>query len=190
MTATPPAPKDRPTRRKVWASLLYLAILAAGVFAAWQIHEFRALRRQVELPLPDQPDSAQPASRPGGLLADPLGPSGLAPLAGDPGGLPPPPGARRVSAFQSKALGLLRQQARYELAADAQAVVGHYGQILAERGLPLLRDKTDPAGGRELLWAAGRTTVSLVLRKPSQDEKIGVVILVVCGPVPNESTGR
>lgn len=173
-------------RRGVAQALLYLALLASGIFAAWQIHVWWADReRPAGSPSMDTfradpaqaaGDDAQDISR--GLRSGSL--AGLERLKSDPGDIAPPAGAVRLHCFVRNIGPEDQQVARYDLQGTIQASAEYYLQMLPSRGYKLLSDR-DSQGRRSLILADGRTTVSLLLeKKVSQVDVVSIVLVLTC----------
>ena len=129
---TQAAAGDGPPRRPVLAGVLWLCLLAAGVFAAWQAHQawFAPVRAPVQVA---RLDSSLPASGPAWgsldlrqLLEGPMSAVGVARMTGDPLDLSPPPGAQQVSAFQWVAADTIHQQAEYRFEGALDQAAEHY----------------------------------------------------------------
>lgn len=138
--------------RTVTIILATLALLATAA-AAWQWHRTArsGLAGRGMLPDtlaygPDDEGSGRLATRPDAGLA-----AGLAHAAAqlqfdrfDPGGLPPPHGARWVSGVRRPAPGLMQEQARYVATQPAEMIESHYVRILGGQGWT--RTDRDPPG--------------------------------------------
>jgi hypothetical protein len=182
-------------RRRVVRALLYLCLVGAGVFAAWEVHVFwRGGEREAPdarprtfgagrpriptAPEPAEPgseldDEGAPADGVSGadgedisqLASDPLAAAGVESLPGDPGGLPPPEGAKRRSAFQQRTADSIHQQATYEWPGETPAAAHHYRELLARKGLDLLSDVDKGSVGRVIVARGGSKRVIVSLRK-------------------------
>ncbi|MDY6913608.1 MAG: hypothetical protein SVT52_04025 [Planctomycetota bacterium] len=164
-----------------------MCLLAAVAFAAWQIHVcWKSVGRYVS-----------PCRRAGQLheaQADdvnvldvsgcPLAVAGLKPLAADPAGVRPPPGATRHAAFRRRAAGCIEQQARYSVEAETDDVAAYYTDRLAAGGYRLLRDTPPEAGRKVLVFIEGQTRIILALRKAADQAKIVTVVLTVVTDEP------
>ena len=180
---------DRPSRRRIWRGAAYVALVAAGVLAAWQIHLFWVRRRQPEpVPLeiyePDPVATSRPAGRPrlSEMAGDPVGQAGLKFLREDPGGPQPPKGATFQYAIQRVQDGCVQQHLKYRYAGDRAAAASHYARSLKARGMELLQDAPpeDPREGRTLVFRSDREqiTVQLGKRQPKTSTvSIGVTVL-------------
>jgi hypothetical protein len=193
--------RGRGKRRRALAAAVYVALLAAALAAAWQIHEVWIA----------------PASQPPGHMAD-LGDTGRArpddargpevarlldlPMAwrrlelleGDPGDLSPPPAAERRFACVFNAADRRIELARYHHRGTVASVRAHYAAETAAGGFEALGESK--AGGRVTLvfgkaevvtgdGGAGerRTEVRLALHRLREDEKMISILCAVLGPV-------
>jgi len=178
---TQAAAGDRPPRRPVLAGILWLCLLAAGVFAAWQAHQawFAPVRGPVQVP---RLDSSLPASGPAWgsldlrrLLEGPMSAVGVEKMTGDPLDLAPPPGARQVSAFQWVAADTIHQQAEYRFEGTLEEAAEHYrGQASCLRTVDpaSLGNVRPPQDARVLIGATAGRRVIVVLRADRLAERI------------------
>ena len=183
-------PKENPPpqrRREIRRTILVLALLAAGTFAAWQAGVFvsRRIGRHTRgassaANLPAQTQPAPDACSPGDLLRSPLAAVGLTPLDGDPGGIAPPAGSKRREAFQRRIGGRTEQRARYELAGAIGAAADYYARALAARGFVRRPDGAAARGGRTMVFVgdAAAATVRLNAR-PAGGKMVEAVVTVV-----------
>jgi hypothetical protein len=150
--------------KAIYATVLYLALLASGLFLADQVHVWWTLRQQARLPVIAHPQAgtggwraSQPTSQeslgPRGILALGDQQAGLIRLDGDPGDLPPPPGAVRRWAFQ-RTSGGLEQYARYNFSGSVAEAGDFYLKMLAGRGYHLVSDQSQDAAKRLLVFAS------------------------------------
>jgi len=185
-TTCPDGPSGLFHRRGLRLTLLYFCLVAAGVFAAWQIRTFWLNRRRGEdgavrpsrRTIPDEGQSQWEVVSPTEWFKNAFEFSGLKPLSGDPGGIAPPDNAERISAFQGERFGLLQQQAEYRYAGTLEDAVEIYRQLLRRKGFRLLRETTDTESAT-LLFSREMETASLRLRKRGGEYKIVNVTLVV-----------
>jgi hypothetical protein len=137
------------------------------------------------------PTRSGPATRPdddGPLKArDPLAGSGLVPFGGDPAGIAPPRGCRRLYGFQRRNDQDIERQVRYELAGSADAAAGHYAGQLTRLGYRVLEDRVAPGGRRTLVFIFGKldglVTVSL-LNDARNEKMVGIVVVAVTPTAP------
>ncbi len=165
-----------------------LALLVAGTFAAWQIAVF--VLRRAKGPTRGAGDSAkllpgvQWAGDPCSLkemASSPLKAMGLTALDGDPGGVAPPQGARRMEAFQRRLEGQSEQRARYELRRPgaAGAAEEHYGRVLAGKGFVQRREVKSGGGSKRLIYAGDGAAATVYLRGLRATDKIEGVEIVL-----------
>lgn len=186
MSDSPDRPDVPPRRRGRWA--LYLLLVASGLFAAWQIYVFAssvrrsagpgALNAGVCKPAPGSPPATMPLD-PLDVRGDPLGRMGLAPLEGDPGGIAPPPGARRLGARRRRADGQVWLEGRYDYDGTLDAAVEHYRRIAAARGLRGIGDREVRFGWRQVIFDGEEVLLRISLRKKPSDDKIVRLVVVV-----------
>ena len=187
------------SRRRLWSAVLYLCLLAALVFAAWQIHmvwEHRQGPRVAGEPYRApayQAPATLPTTNPVEMAAAAVAASGLTEFQGDPGGIAPPAGAVRLRGFQRSVEGQVQQQAHYEWAGQPLGALDHYARILGPQGfarsVPLRGTQPAPniEAGDELraVFFKGRTRVTVALRKNSQGAKIvTIIVFTVIRPAP------
>ena len=185
----------RPARRV----LAYVLVLAAGVFAAWQIRTFwtrppapaasRGVGAYRSAAVQTQP-AWRVTSAPAEMTAGALAASGLRPLAGAPGQIPPPPGAKLAWAFQQRWPGWIAEQAQYNYSGRGADAVDYYQRALTERGFRLAWDRSDAAGRRRLQFHKGWSVANLALRRPRRQAKLVVWTLTVSGPAPSPAAGE
>lgn len=150
------------TRKKKWFWLIYLLVLAGTVGFAFQQgrrffrarsspvpgatgdRPFNVLRRDAPLVRPGDAEAPapRPATGPGEMIRDPLAPAALKPLDHDPGGIAPPEGAIRRSAFERRTGDQAEKFALYNWPGRLADAAEHYKAAFAEAGLKLLSDRT------------------------------------------------
>jgi hypothetical protein len=171
--------------------LAYLLVLAAGVFAAWQVRVFWTGSRGPAAPPAvgvrgPTGARAQPAWRvpsdPAEMTAEALAASGLGRLAGHPGGLAPPHGTEAAWAFQQRPPGRVDELAQYHYSGEPGDAVDYYQRSLTERGFRLAWDRTDAAGRRQLQFHKGLSVANLTLQRPPRQAKLVVLTLIVSRP--------
>ncbi len=180
------AGSDRPraSRRGVVGAILYLCLLAAGVFVGWQLHGLLYKPAPTVSAPPDADTfraagrSERPASSPAELVSSPLAASGLREFDGDPGGIAPPPAARRLAAFERQSPGLTQQQARYEWEGTTSDAAEFYRRQLEQRQFKLLRPVADDTDGEAMLFLKDRLSVNLSLKQRPRNDKIVIIVLV------------
>lgn len=183
----PEAPDaSRPRRREIRRTVLLLALMLAGTFAAWQIVVFvlrqTGAQRGVDSFAKVHP-RAEHAKDPCSLkemLSSPLKAVGLVALDGDPDGVAPPPGARRLEAFQRRLEGQNEQRARYVLAGSGAAATAaeHYRQALPAKGFAPRRE-TKSGGVRWFIFGGDKAAAVVCLRGPRPIDKIESVEIIL-----------
>ena len=179
----PPARRSREISR----TLVWLCLLAAGIFVAWLVH--RWLRREG----PASPHSTDAPNR--GPLAPATGPAGVTGLLGasrdparmaglvaidrDPQNLPAPPGALRRWAFRRERGGIVQELAVYDHAPAVQGVIDHYAGALTKRGFRRVRLPSSVGAARRVSFRKEQMHVVISLRKHGKDAKLVRVRVVV-----------
>lgn len=137
-----------------------------------------------------EPQDGRPQSRPSGaasqaagslapaMIEQALSGTGLSPLAGEPGGIAPPAGARRLTAVGRQAGGVREELGRYELEGELPLCQKHYRDLLNSRGFKLTGEPQE-TGLSRMIFFRDSTQVVVSLRKASADGKT-VEITVVC----------
>ena len=181
---------DATRRRRAWGTALILGGLVAGVFAAWLAGEI--VRRRLESSYrPPRPFAVRPgpATRPepaidgpADLIDSPLAAVGLLPADGDPGGVAPPPKARRLYGFRRRLTDQAEHQARYEFRGTPDAAAEHYAPAFRARGFALLKDATDPTGRRVLVFEKAPAFATVALRRDRREPKMVIVVVTVVIP--------
>jgi len=174
--------ENRPARGspETFRALLFLGLLAAGIFAAWLGHRrlrpgTPAAERSTEAPNREVMRSASGPAGGAELRAasrEPARTVGLVAIDRDPQGLPAPAGALRRWAFRRKIGGVVQELAVYDHAAATQAILDHYTEILRERGFRRIRSPSPPGAARRVSFRKGQTHVVISLRKHDKDAKL------------------
>jgi hypothetical protein len=176
-------------RKQAWRTVLVLSLMVLAVLLAWlggQIVEGRLVSARRG---PSGAIRPGPAARPEDdsplKASNPLAGSGLVPFGGDPAGVAPPRGCRRLYGFQRRNDSDIERQARYELAGSADDAAGHYAGQLARLGYRVLEDRTGPGGRRTLVFGKldGWVTVSL-LNDARNAKMINIVVVAVTPTAP------
>lgn len=194
--------RRRGKTRPILTGLLYVAVLLAGIFAAWQANLWLRARRDRQSPSVKAParqgsaavrahfaagaESRAAATRrwTSDLLAtrpglDPLAAAGLGALDGDPGGLAPPDGARIGVAFQTSTAQGIQQQAGYRWAGDIAAAAEHYRRQLAGNGFDLVDESRSGPENLRLLATRNQDNAIVILRKDAPADKMVNIIVMV-----------
>jgi len=188
---------DRISRRKHgWRVVMYLVLLAAAVFLAYQVHITWMLNRgkptAPALPFDAARHSEQPqrpATLPATALADMLGGSdaGMEAMTAEPSGLAPPPGALRRWAFKRVQTG--EEYARYEFPGQLEDAAEHYLQMLKEKGGRLVSDRSQTPAKRLLVFdMASAKVIEISLHKaqaPADTVDIGLRVRLA-GRLPSQ----
>ncbi len=185
---------DSSRRRKIVNSLLYGALLAAAIFAAYQIHIFWVSPR----PAAGPQRGIKTVGNPGGAASQPAppqdprellkGPHGMEhakPLAGDPGSIPPPATARRRYAFTFDLPGdgvssqqTLQEYAHYDDPGPLEDIRRHYLAALEQAGYDLVAD-SGVQNKRELVFTKGRSHVTVSLTKAPGSGGVVIVVTMI-----------
>jgi len=192
------APSDDRARRgrEVRRAVLVLGGIVGTVFLAWLAGEavrayLHAVHKRPAAAAIGAGPTTLPAKPPQSLaelIAAPLAGTGLVPSDGDPAGLAPPPGAKRLYGFVRRLTDQAEQQARYEVAAGRDEIVAHYDKAMAARGLRKLKDATDPTGRRMAIYRGSDGYATVALRTDRQEAKMVIVVVTVVTPArPQES---
>ncbi|MCD6304300.1 MAG: hypothetical protein J7M21_04990, partial [Planctomycetes bacterium] len=183
-------------RRQAAKTAGVLAMMTAAVLLAWL--GGRVVRSRLEaswrsgrsrLAGPSGP-KVQSTSAPAdlrSLLAAPLATAGLVELAGEPGGIPPPPSARRLQGFQRTLTDAIEQQAWYEVDASAEEVLRYYADELASRGFSRPRRLREPTGREVAIFQKGRTWATVAIPENTRQARVVIIVLTVVAPVMHES---
>ena len=190
MSESTPHDKEAAGRRKqAWRTVLVLSLMVLAVLLAWlggQIVEGRLVsaRRGPSVAIRPGP-AARPEDDSPLNASNPLAGSGLVPFGGDPAGVAPPRGCRRLYGFQRRNDSDIERQARYELAGSADEAAGHYAGQLTALGYRVLEDRTGPGGRRTLVFGKldGWVTVSL-LNDARNAKMINIVVVAVTPTAP------
>jgi hypothetical protein len=144
-----------------------------------------------------QPKAIQPgpATRPGSdepfKLNQPLAGSGLVPFDGNPAGVAPPYGCRRLYGFQRRNDLDIERQVSYEMAGEPDAAAGHYAGQLTRLGYRMLEDRAGPGGRRTLVFGKLDGWVTVSLRKDARNAKmVSIVVVAVAPTAPATQTKR
>lgn len=105
---------------------------------------FNMLRRDAPPVRPGEGEipAPRPATGLGEMIRDPLAPAALKPLDHDPGGIAPPEGAIRKSAYERRTGDQAEKFALYSWPGRLADAAEHYRAAFAEAGLKLLSDRT------------------------------------------------
>jgi len=179
---TEAAGRPRQARRTVLVlSLMVLAVLLA--WAGGRIVEGRLVSARRGL---SGAIRSGPATRPGSdspfRLDNPLAGSGLVPFDGDPAGVAPPRGCRRLYGFQCRNDLDIERQVSYELAGEPDAAAGHYAGQLTRLGYRMLKDGVSPDGRRTLVFGKLDEWVTVSLRRDSRNAKMVSIVVVAVAP--------
>jgi hypothetical protein len=178
-------------KRRYLHGLLYVLLLAAGIFAAWQVHLlwFAPKPRPGSNRLGVRPGATP--EMPGGdymeLLRRPHMQAGLREFAGEPGGIGPPAQARRRSGFEGEVADTRHEQVSYSYGGTLDAAVAHYTRALGQAGFAVRERRGD--GQRRLVARQGRRAVVASLRKRRGPDGTQGVSIVVTAIAPAETGG-
>jgi hypothetical protein len=176
-------------RRQARRTVLVLSLMVLAVLLAWlggRIVERWLVsgRRGPSVAIRSGPAARSEDDSP--LKAsDPLAGSGLVPFGGDPAGVAPPYGCRRLYGFQRRNDDDIERQVRYELAGTADAAAGHYAGKLAALGYRVLEDRVAPGGRRTLVFGKLDAWVTVSLLNDARNAKmINIVVVAVTPTAP------
>ncbi len=174
--------RKRVQRTVLVLSAMVLAALAAWVGSkaveAWLVGSHRGSRAAIFPGPTTQPFDDAPLS-----LDSPLAASGLTSFAGDPGGIPSVPLARRVFGFERRMAGQVEQQARYELVGLPDVVAGHYQAELARQGYEKLKDAVRADGRRAIVFGKRDGWVTVSLRRDARNVKMVIIAVTAVSPL-------
>jgi hypothetical protein len=183
---------SRVDRRRKVRKLAYVGLVIAMIILAWQVHEFFRVRSQRQeldvegynIGMTATTGPAWPSSGPGAVIGRGVAVAGLVELAGDPGDIPPPPGASRIRSFERKALGFIEQQGRYQYRGSSSSAEEHYGSILAARGFTPLGAGGKSRQRRTIVFVKAPLRVIVSLPNIPEEGKIVSIVLTVVFPEP------
>jgi hypothetical protein len=167
---------------------LYVALLVAGVFAAWQGHMlwFSPDRQTDPSPIGSHrfdPKMLEPsADQEDSFLPGEFDSTGMAPMDVDPGRLSPPEGAGGRVAVRREMGGSVVEEAVYTYAGQADAALSHYRDLLFDRGFAEQFHRQRSDGSHLAIFTAGDAKVVLALRKPAADRTIRSIVVRVIHP--------
>ena len=180
-------PDRRVTLRRAVLFAMYVLLVAATCFAAYQIRVF-VIRRQAPPEFAPKwsetappPPQSQPwnLNAPGQLAKVPMIDVGLRPFAADPGGIAPPPGSQALPGFERQAYKLKSQQRIYLCPGEPAQVKSYYEKVLARAGFTPVPNRAGPDPALTLLFAKGTTLANLTLQKLAGQAKMVRVVLIV-----------
>jgi hypothetical protein len=179
-----PAPRGEVRRIVIWT----LVAVAAALGLGWRIQTYLESRHpkpawQQIAPIPSVVpwESNTPATAGG----SPISALGLRPLAGDPAGIAPPPGATRRDAVERRLTDSLEQQARYEWWGQAADAATHYQKVLRQKGFSLVSDRAGQEGRRTLALTAGNTASTVTLQANPRQGRLVIIVVVVTVASPD-----
>ena len=205
MTSSPPQSVPPAPRGRSWRPVTYGLLLLAGLFAAWQAHDFLVSVR--EAPSPSGPPAHERRGRGGTALApikqlnravagtmpspleypssspwDPLAESNVRALPGDedPIGIEPPQGAVLTRAHRAPDGSLI---GHYEWIGAPADAARHYEKLLGEAGYRALPVRADEQGWLYLSFDGPDRRIAVVLRSPGPNERMASIDVTVI-PLP------
>ena len=183
-----PADRSGPVRLRL---ILYLALLVAGIFAAWQVHAYWVAPDRAA---PAPPETSHrwrwdnPPPGPSPTNADDFIDSlqrqaGPAPLDGEPGGIDPPPDTVRQTGYQVRSTDRVVEFAVYNCPAGGEAAMAYVQTQLERKGYQRSATQRPSADQTWAFYRAGDTTVTVRLRKAGPDRTIDSLAVSVVRPV-------
>ncbi len=171
-------------------SLMVLAVLLAWaggrIVEGWLIATHRGQGGAIRPGPATRPEKDTPFK-----LSDPLAGSGLVPFAGDPAGIAPPRGSRRLYGFQRRNEQDIERQVQYELAGTQEAAAAHYAGGLTAMGYQVLGDRVGPGGRRTLVFGKRDAWVTVSLRNDARNAKmVHIAVVAVAQTAPATPTKR
>jgi len=173
------------SRRRLKIAVLCTCVLLAGVLAAVLIAALHRGRRGNARETTDVRATGQREARGNqdnsggsGMLDSMMGWAGLRKLAGEPGGISPPPGAERLYASARESANMAEEFARYSYPGGVEAAAAHYERLLGEKGFRRLADQPQNRGA-VMSFQKDTTYVTVSLRKDGEKCRIVTVALVV-----------
>jgi hypothetical protein len=162
--------------------LLYVLLVAAGVFTAWQVHVFLTRRRANRGDTPVSQKHAgphQPAADGNfaSILSNPAAAAGMVAIPATEDILPPPSGMDRSEAWRTPGGWVVM---KYHGSADLEDAIAWYENTARQRGWQVLSDRGERNSPGLILQKPG-AFVEVVLRKRAATGKI-VEILVILRP--------
>jgi len=171
---------------------LYAALVAAAVFAAYQIHVYAT--RTTERPSADtgvyRGETPAPGVAGGEAGLEAIRATGLVPQKADPAGIAPPPRAVRLGAYSRRGGGQMQEMASYDWPGDVAAAGEHYRAVMAAGGYELLLDGARGLGRHVMVWSRGLTHVTVTLRPAADPEKMGRIGIAVVSPDANAQNAK
>lgn len=187
------APASKTRLRQRLSLAIYVALVAAAVFLAYQVRVFWLQRQMTSivqsgkagtLDLSRVPSSQPwPLEKPANMPGAPLDESGLETLQGDPAQLPPPPGARREAGFVHNSAGMIYQQRSYLVEGEVSDVAEHYKNVFDQNGYQLIQNEIDGQDA-SMTFVSDAIQANVALRKLPAKDKIVRVVLIVASPAP------
>ena len=182
-------------RKQARRTVLVLSMMVLAVLLAWAggriVERWLVASRRGQ----SGPVGRGPATRPENetpfTLSNPLAGSGLVPFAGDPAGVAPPRGCRRLHGFQRRNDQDIEWQVSYELAGAQEAAAAHYAGRLTALGYRVLEDSIRPDGRRTLVFGKRDGWVTVSLRNDARNARmVSIVVVAVAQTAPAAPTKR
>ena len=162
------------------------ALLIGALVAAWLIHHHvvapsggpgprgarNRARSALETPLIEGPGSM------GELFADVMASS----TTDDPGGFPPPDGARLIAADTGEVDSQRVDRAEYASTASTDEIRLHYERLMTDRGFRRAGTTRRPDGSTTIVYVSSEMKAIVGLRKPRPDNTIESIVLMVFRP--------
>ena len=180
-------PDDRTTRPKqARRTVLVLAMMVGAVVLAWsagKVVEMVLVSGYRQAAAPHRPG---PATRPDegvGDAASPLAAAGLSAFAGDPAGVAPPTGSRRIFGVQRVGEDEIERQVRYSATVSADETAAHYEKVFGALGYRRMRDAAAAGQRRVLVFSKADSWATVSLLMDPQNVKMTNVVVVAVTPI-------
>lgn len=189
MAEQPPPEKEHAGRRKqVQRTVSVLLLLVTAVAVAWvggKIVESVLVSGYRPPSVARRPSRSTRPNDPAWGADFPLDAAGLSNFRGDPGGVAPPPGSRRMYGVQRRTEDEVERQAHYRAPGPIDAAAAHYEAALAAMGYRRLKHSPAANRGSVLVFAKGAEWITVSLRtSPRNVKMVNVIVVAVTPDVP------
>jgi hypothetical protein len=171
--------------------ILYLALLVAGIFAAWQAHAYWVRPDRAATAPPetghrwrwDHPTPGPSATNAADFIDSLQRQVGPTPLDGEPGGIDPPPDTVRQTGYQVRSADRVVEFAAYNCPAGGEAALAYVQTQLERQAYQRSATQRPRPDQTWVFYRAGDTTVTVRLRKAGPDRTIDSLAVSVVRPV-------